>query len=304
MGTPEFAVPSLKALVEEYGVEAVFTQPDRPKGRGKKLQMSPVKEIALEHGIKVFQPENLKKDEECIKELKQINPDFIIVVAYGQILSKEILDIPKYGCINLHASLLPKYRGAAPINWSIIKGEKLSGNTTMLMDVGLDTGDMLLKSKVEITEDMTAGELHDLLTQDGGELLIKTIEGLKEGILKGEKQVDDDSCYASMLSRETGYINWDLTTKAIHNLIRGLNPWPIAYTNYNGEVMKILQAKVLYEKCNHEPGYITEVSKEGIKVCTGDGTLLIQKIQFPSKKPMNVEDYIKGNELKRGIILN
>lgn len=304
MGTPDFAVPSLRAIIAKYGVEAVFTQPDRPKGRGKKLGMSPIKEVALEHEIKVFQPENLKKDIECIEALKEIAPDFIIVVAYGQILSKEILDIPKLGCINLHASILPKYRGAAPINWAIIKGEKVSGNTTMFMDVGLDTGDMILKSEFEITDSMTAGELHDLLMEDGSDLLIRTIEGLANNTLKREKQIEEESCYASMLSKETAYINWSLDCKSINNLIRGLNPWPIAYTNYNGEAMKIFEAKVIDEKCNHEPGYILDVSKEGIKVCTGDGVLLVKKIQFPSKKPMYVEDYIKGNELHKGVILS
>lgn len=176
MGTPEFAVPSLQAIIDNFEVEAVFTQPDKPKGRGKKISMSPVKELALKHNIKVYQPERLKKEPQIIEELRSIKPDFIIVVAYGQILPKEVIDIPKYACINLHASLLPKYRGAAPINWAIIKGEKKSGNTTMLMDVGLDTGDMLLKQEVTITEDMTAGELHDILMKDGAKLLVETIK--------------------------------------------------------------------------------------------------------------------------------
>ena len=184
MGTPEFAVPSLKKLVEEHEVKAVLTQPDKPKGRGKKLAYSQVKEEALKHDIPVYQPIKLKDDKEIIEKLKEINPDFIIVVAFGQILTKEVLDIPKYGCINLHASLLPMYRGAAPLNWVIIKGEKKSGNTTMLMDVGLDTGDMLLKEEVEIHEDMTTGELHDILMISGGELLLKTIEGLCNGSIK------------------------------------------------------------------------------------------------------------------------
>ncbi|MBU5482726.1 methionyl-tRNA formyltransferase [Clostridium sp. MSJ-11] len=303
MGTPDFAVPSLKALINEFEVEAVFTQPDRRKGRGKKLGMSPVKEIAIQHNIKVFQPENLKKDNECIEELRNINPDFIIVVAYGQILSKEILDIPKYGCINLHASILPRYRGAAPINWAIIKGEKESGNTTMLMDEGLDTGDMLLKSVYEIKEEMTYGELHDMIMEDGGDLLIKTIKGLLEGTITREKQKDGDSCYAPMLSKETGRINWNLDNRSINNLIRGLSPWPLAFTTYNDEIMKIYKCKLIDEKCDNEAGYIMEVSNQGIKVATGEGALLIQKIQFPSKKPMLVEEYIRGNEIQKGTIL-
>ena len=178
MGTPDFAVPSLERLIKEYGVKAVFTQPDKPKGRGKKMAFSPVKEVAVKNNIEVFQPIKLKEDREAIEYLKTLEPDFIIVVAYGQILTKEVLDIPKYGCINLHASLLPMYRGAAPLNWVVVNGEKKSGNTTMLMDVGLDTGDMLLKDEVEITEDMTAGELHDKLMISGADLLVNTIEGM------------------------------------------------------------------------------------------------------------------------------
>ena len=208
MGTPDFAVPSLEALIEKYGVEAVFTQPDRPKGRGKKMAFSAIKEVAVKHDIKVFQPEKLKDDREAIEYLKEMKPDFIIVVAFGQILTKEVLDIPKYGCINLHASLLPMYRGAAPLNWVVINGEKKSGNTTMLMDVGLDTGDMLLKDEVEITENMTAGELHDILMVRGGNLLIETIEGLANGTIKGIKQ-EGETCYAKMLSKNTGKISWD-----------------------------------------------------------------------------------------------
>ena len=231
MGTPDFAVPSLEALIDKFGVEAVFTQPDRPRGRGKKMVFSPVKEIAVKHDIKVFQPEKLKDDIEAVEYLKELKPDFIIVVAFGQILTKEVLDIPKYGCINLHASLLPMYRGAAPLNWVIINGEEKTGNTTMLMDVGLDTGDMLLKDEVEITKNMTSGELHDILMNRGGELLIKTIEGLAEGSITPEKQ-EGETCYAKMLSKETGKINWNNSAQDIHNLIRGLNPRPIAHTTY------------------------------------------------------------------------
>lgn len=303
MGTPEFAVPALEALIEEFHVEAVFTQPDKPKGRGKKLAMSQVKEVAVKHDIKVFQPEKLKKDRETIEELKNIAPDFIIVVAYGQILSKEILDIPKYGCINLHASLLPKYRGAAPINWAIINGEKVTGNTTMFMDEGLDTGDMLLKSEVQITDGMTAGELHDKLMEQGGELLVNTIKGIVDGKIERIKQEDDKSCYSPMLSKETGKIDWTKGSEEINNLIRGLNPGPLASTHYNGEVMKIYEAKVLKENSNFEPGYIMDVSNDGIKVSTGLGVLLIKKIQFPSKKPMYVRDYIKGNAINTGLVL-
>lgn len=299
MGTPDFAVPSLEALIEKFGVEAVFTQPDRPRGRGKKMVFSPVKEVAVKHDIKVFQPEKLKDDREAVEYLKELKPDFIIVVAFGQILTKEVLDIPKYGCINLHASLLPMYRGAAPLNWVIINGEKKSGNTTMLMDVGLDTGDMLLKDEVEITDNMTSGELHDILMNRGGELLIKTIEGLAYGSIKGEKQ-EGETCYAKMLSKETGKINWNNSAESIHNLIRGLNPRPIAHTTYKDENMKIYESEVLAESSNKEAGTIIEVSKKGMKVSCGKGILLVKKIQFPNGKPLTIEQYINGKDIEVG----
>ena len=299
MGTPDFAVPSLEALIEKFGVEAVFTQPDRPRGRGKKMVFSPVKEVAVKHDIKVFQPEKLKDDREAVEYLKELKPDFIIVVAFGQILTKEVLDIPKYGCINLHASLLPMYRGAAPLNWVIINGEKKSGNTTMLMDVGLDTGDMLLKDEVEITDNMTSGELHDILMNRGGELLIKTIEGLADGSIKGEKQ-EGETCYAKMLSKETGKINWNNSAESIHNLIRGLNPRPIAHTTYKDENMKIYESEVLAESSNKEAGTIIEVSKKGMKVSCGKGILLVKKIQFPNGKPLTLEQYINGKDIEVG----
>ena len=299
MGTPDFAVPSLEALIEKYGVEAVFTQPDRPKGRGKKMAFSAVKEVAVKHDIKVFQPEKLKDDREAIEYLKDIRPDFIIVVAFGQILTKEVLDIPKYGCINLHASLLPMYRGAAPLNWVIINGEKKSGNTTMLMDVGLDTGDMLLKDEVEITENMTAGELHDILMVRGGNLLIETIEGVANGTVKGIKQ-EGETCYAKMLSKNTGKISWDKSAREIHNLIRGLNPWPIAHTTYKDDNMKIYESEVLNENSNKEPGTILSVNKTGMKVSCKDGILLVKKVQFPNGKPLTIEQYINGKDIEVG----
>ncbi|MBQ6820142.1 MAG: methionyl-tRNA formyltransferase [Clostridium sp.] len=297
MGTPDFAVPSLKKIIDVYGVEAVFTQPDRPKGRGKKMAYSPVKEVAVEKNIKVFQPIKLKNDNEALDYLKELKPDFIIVVAFGQILSKEVLDIPKFGCINLHASLLPMYRGAAPLNWAIINGEKKSGNTTMLMDVGLDTGDMLLKDEVEISEDMTAGNLHDILMERGADLLIKTIDGIYNKSIVPEKQ-GEETFYAKMLNKELALINWNNSAEDIHNLIRGLNPWPIAFTTYEDKAMKIYESKVLQEESNKEPGTIYSVSKDGIKVSTSKGSLLIKKIQFPNGKPLSVEQYINGNEIK------
>jgi methionyl-tRNA formyltransferase len=303
MGTPDFAVPALKALIENYDVKAVYTQPDRPKGRGKKLAFSAVKEVAVEHNIPVFQPIKIKTDAEAINELKKISPDFIIVVAFGQILPKEILEIPKYACINLHASLLPKYRGAAPINWAVINGEKKSGNTTMLMDVGLDTGDMLLRSETIIHESMTAGELHDILMDDGAKLLIKTIEGMVNNEIKPEAQDSSLSCYASMLNKEIAKINWSESASTINNLIRGLNPRPVAYTTYNDLVMKIYKAEPVMRKHNKVPGEIIEVSNNGILVACGEGMLMVKLIQFPGGKALGVEDYIKGNSIEVETIL-
>lgn len=302
MGTPDFAVPSLKKLIENYNVKAVFTQPDRPKGRGKKLALSPVKEVALEHNIEVFQPVKLKDEIDMIESLKKMKPDFIIVVAFGQILTKEVLDIPKYGCINLHGSILPMYRGAAPINWAVIKGEKFSGNTTMLMDEGLDTGDMLLKDQVEVSDKITAGELYDILKDRGTNLLINTIELIIKGEIKPLKQVGE-TFYAKMLDKKIAIIEWIETAENIHNLIRGLNPWPVAYTEYKGQQMKIHESEVLEEESNKKPGTVIDVSKEGMKVACKVGVLLVKKIQFPNGKPLTIEQYINGHKVEENEIL-
>ncbi|MBU3189200.1 methionyl-tRNA formyltransferase [Clostridium bowmanii] len=304
MGTPEFSVPSLARLINEFEVCAVFTQPDRPKGRGKNLAMSPIKQLAISHDIPVYQPIRIKKNEEIIEVIKNLKPDFIVVVAFGQILPKEVLDIPKYGCINLHASLLPKYRGAAPINWCIINGETKSGNTTMLMDVGIDTGDMFLTEEVELTSTITAGELHDILSNSGGELLVKTIKGIVDNEIVPVKQGDEINSYAPMLNKKMANINWADSNANIHNFIRGLNPTQVAYTHYDNGVMKIYKSRAIDEESNKSIGSIIEVSKEGIKVSTGSGILLIEEIQFPGKKPLKVKDYIIGNKIEEGIILN
>ena len=303
MGTPEFSVPSLRALINNYNVKAVFTQPDRPKGRGKKLAISPVKQVALENNISVFQPIRMKNNLEIINELKNISPDFIIVLAFGQILPQEVLDIPKYGCICLHASLLPKYRGAAPLNWCIINGEKESGNTTMLMDVGIDTGDILLKSKFIITDNMNKGDLHDLLKEDGSMLLVKTIDGIVAKEVTPIRQNNEDSSYASMLDKELAKIDWSRDALKINNLIRGLYPSPAAYTTYKNSTMKIFKAIILEEISSLTPGTIIEVSKLGIKVSTGSSLLLVENIQFPNGKPLKVEEYIKGNVIEIGTVL-
>ncbi|MBU3126526.1 methionyl-tRNA formyltransferase [Clostridium tagluense] len=303
MGTPEFSATALQELVNEFEVSAVFTQPDRPKGRGKNLAMSAVKILASSYNIPVYQPLKLKKNEEMIEVIKNLKPDFIVVVAFGQILPKEVLDIPKYGCINLHASLLPKYRGAAPINWCIIDGESKSGNTTMLMDVGLDTGDILLTEEIELTNTITAGELHDILMNSGGQLLIKTINGIVNNEVQPVKQENELSSYATMLGKEMAVINWEHSSENIHNFIRGLNSWPIAYTHYENKVMKIYKSRVINEQSNKSSGSIIEVSKEGLKVSTGSGVLLIEEIQFPGKKPLKVKDYIIGNKIDEGVVL-
>lgn len=303
MGTPDFAVPSLKILIEKFDVKAVFTQPDRPRGRGNKITMSPIKKIAIENNIPVLQPVKLRNDNESLEYIKSVNPDFIVVVAYGQILPKEILNMPKYGCINLHASLLPKYRGAAPINWAIIKGEKLTGNTTMFMDEGLDTGDMLLKSEFNITEEMDFKELHDILMSDGAQLLIDTINGLIDNTIVRKKQLGQCPFYAKMLNKTIANINWEDSNVNIYNLIRGLNWAPVAYTKYNGEIMKIYKSEIIDNNMDDAPGKIIEINKDGIKVICGKGILNLKLIQFPGGKPLTVEEYLRGHNLNSGIIL-
>lgn len=304
MGTPDFAVPSLKEIISQFGVKAVLTQPDRPKGRGKALGMSPVKEVALEHNIPVYQPEKLRKDNDLISKLKTMELDFIIVVAYGQILPKEVLDIPKFGCINLHGSLLPKYRGAAPVHYAILNGEKESGNTTMLMDEGLDTGDMLLKNYIKISDDMTTGQLYDLLKKSGAQLLIDTIKGVYQGTIIPKKQGESETSYAGMITKDMGNIQWKEESVNVHNKIRGLNPFPMAYTKYKDITMKIIESTVTEYVSKDTPGTIIKVDKSGIRVATQDKDILITKVQFPNKRPLYIEEYIKGNTIEEGIVLH
>lgn len=296
MGTPDFSVPSLKALDDRYGVSLVVTQPDKEKGRGKKIIYSPVKEEALKRGIRVLQPVRIKTDNEVIREIRNEEPDFIVVVAYGQILSEEILSIPRLGCINLHASLLPQLRGAAPINWAIIRGNQEAGNTTMLMEKGLDSGPMILKDILGIHDKMTAGELHDLLSTRGGDLLIRTLEGLAEGTLKPELQDHDRFTYAPMLTKETGNIDWTKSAEEVMNLIRGLAPAPAAYTYIGDDQVKVLEAQIV-KKGDVLPGTILDVSKAGILAGTGKDALLLTKIQYPGKKPMLLRDFLNGNKI-------
>ncbi len=303
MGTPDFAVPCLEVLQAKTEVLAVITQPDRPKGRGHNLQASPVKQKALEYNLPVLQPEKIKT-EEFTAELEKLQPDLIVVVAFGQILSQRILDIPPLGCVNVHASLLPRYRGAAPIHWSIINGEKETGVTTMLMDAGLDTGDMLLKDKVAITEEMTTEELHDQLMAMGGKLLAETIDGLANGTITPEKQDDSISNYAGMLNKETGHIDWSKSAVEIHNLIRGLNSWPVAWSMKNGKNYKFWRTKVENSNSDKTPGTVVELRKNSFCLATGEGLLEVLEIQPPSKKRMSAGDLLRGHGVAVGDIFN
>lgn len=303
MGTPEFAVPTLRKLHENgHDVILVVTQPDKPSGRGKKLKKSEIKEAAEELGLPIFQPDKIKKQEN-IEVIKSYNPDVIVVVAYGQILNKEILGLPKYGCINVHASLLPKLRGAAPLNWAIINGETHTGVTTMQMDVGLDTGDMLLKSEVEINEDMNVGELHDILMHTGAELLIETLKKLEKHELHQEKQDDSLSNYAPMFNNENRKIDWNLSAKSIHDLIRGLAPWPTAYFTMDEKIIKVYESKYKIEKINYEPGYVIKANEDGIFVATCDGVVILKEIQMPGKNKMKIDAYLRGNKFPEHISL-
>lgn len=303
MGTPEFALASLESLFATgVNLVGVYTQPDRPKGRGKKLAASPVKRLALEHGIPVFQPQKLR-DPEAIKELRELQPDLIIVVAYGQILPKAVLDIPHYHCINVHASLLPKYRGAAPINKAIIDGEIETGVTTMLMDVGLDTGDMLVKMSLPIRADETAGQLHDRLALVGRKALEETLHRLCAGSLAPEKQDDELSCYAPMMKKEDGLIDWKKSAIEIHNQVRGLDPWPGAYTYLDEDVLKIA-ATAIDMDISGEPGTILSADKTGVRVACGGGTLIIGELQLPGKKRLSAMNFLSGRPLFTGTRLS
>ncbi len=303
MGTPEFSVPCLRTLIENgHDVCAVVTQPDKPQGRGHKLTPPPVKVLAEENKIEVFQPESLK-DFAFKPQLERLLPEMIVVVAYGKILPEYILDFPKYGCINIHASLLPKYRGAGPIQWAVVNGEEKTGITSMLMEKGLDTGDMLVKKETPIYQYETAGELHDRLMTMGGEVLLETIKKIQKGEISPQKQNDKDSTYAPMISKDTGLIDWKRNAKEILGLIHGMNPWPVAHTLYKGETLKIYNAKLL-EKGKGTPGEITKVSKEGMEILCGDGMkILAYKVQFKGSKCMLVKEYLNGHTISEGEVL-
>ncbi len=303
MGTPDIAVGCLQKIIDEkHDIIGVVTQPDKPVGRGKKMGMPPVKELALKYDLPVYQPIKAR-DEEFVNILKDLNPDLIVVVAFGQILPKSILDIPKFGCVNVHVSLLPKYRGAAPINWVIINGEDKTGVTTMYMDEGLDTGDMILTSEFELNDEITAGELHDIMKVEGAKVLKETIDLIEKGEAPRIPQNHEEFTYAPMMNKTLGQIDFSKSAKDIHNLVRGVNPWPSAYTTYKGQTMKIWKTKVLSESSDKVPGTILKVDKEGIRVSTKDNVILISEIQMPGKKRVLVEEYIKGNSIETNEIL-
>ncbi len=302
MGTPDFAVYGLKAIVEAgHEVAAVITQPDKAKGRSKALVPTPVKKQAMEYDIPVYQPEKVREDS-IVDMLKKIGPEVIVVAAYGQILPESILSIPPYGCINIHASLLPKYRGAAPIEWSIIDGEKTTGVTTMYMEKGLDTGDMIEKTEVDIEDTDTGASLHDKLAAAGAELIVSTLKAVENGTATRTKQDDEKSCYAKMLSREMGNIDFSRDASYIERLIRGLNPWPCAYTALDGKNLKIFKADVVEKSGN--PGEIIEVTRKTFTVACGKDALVIRNLQPEGKKPMDTVAFLNGNKIEPGMKFN
>ncbi len=304
MGTPDFAVPCLDKLVEEkYNVVAVVSQPDRPKGRGQKLAQSPVKEAALAYGLPVLQPEKVRESEFQAK-LALLKPDLIVVVAFGQLLPKVLLDLPPLGCINVHASLLPYYRGAAPIHWAVMKGEEVTGVTTMYMDIGMDTGDMILKAEVPIGKDDTTGILHDRLKEEGAKLLSDTIKLIAAKQGKGTPQDHDKATYASMLRREIEVIDWQKSAESIHNLVRGLNPWPGSYCTYQDKPLKTWQTKV-YDKNERTttPGKVSKITGDGFVVETGQGTIELLEVQPANKRRMSAKDFVCGYGITIGDIL-
>ena len=314
MGTPDFAVGTLQALIDSsaYHVQAVFSQPDKPKGRGKAVQMPPVKETAAAAGIPVYQPVKIR-EAQWLEVLQKLQPDVIVVVAFGQIIPKEILELPPYGCINVHASLLPLYRGAAPIQWAVINGDAVSGVTTMRMDAGLDTGDMILKEQVALSPDETGGSLFDKLSATGAQLLLRTLAALSDGTAVFEKQPKESPTpYAAMLTKKDGLIDWTRSAREIECLIRGLNPWPSAYTKYRGKTVKIWAAGAEDTETgsaaeaasakggNAAPGTAAVVTKQALKIQTGCGLLCIRELQPEGKKRMAVDAFLRGYPVEAG----
>ena len=294
MGTPDFAAASLKELLKtKHEIVGVFTQPDKPKGRGYHLVAPPVKELALQHNLTVYQPQKMR-DGEALSVLKELNPDLIAVVAYGKILPKEILELPKYGCVNVHGSLLPKYRGAGPIQWSVIDGEPVTGVTTMYMGEGLDTGDMILKKETPIGEEETYGELHDRLAEIGAQALAETLDLIERGEAPREKQDDSLSSYAPMLDKEIARLDFSQPAQKLHNLIRGLSPWPVARTSYNGKLLKVHRARVVTGKSG-TPG----LDKKKLLVACGQDALELVEVQLEGGKRIGGEDFMRGRQAEK-----
>lgn len=303
MGTPDFSVGTLQALIDAgHEVVLAVTQPDKPKGRGKAMQFTPVKETALEHGIEVYQPRRVRETE-CVEYLKKYNADIFVVVAFGQILTKEILEMPKYGCVNVHASLLPKYRGAAPIQWAVINGEKVTGVTTMRMDEGIDTGDMIMKAEVVLDEKETGGSLFDKLSSVGADLCVKTLEAIENGTAVYTKQDHDQATQTRMIKKQFGLIDWNKSAKELECLIRGLNPWPSAYTLIHGKTLKIWNADVSDKQAGEAPGTVVEVTKNTIGVQTGDGILILKEVQIEGRKRMACDAFLRGYPVETGTVL-
>lgn len=303
MGTPDFAVPALKCLLESrHEVAAVVTQPDKARGRSGKMQFTPVKEYALEKGIPVLQPERVK-DEAFYAELEKYQPEVIVVAAFGQILPEPVLFLPKHGCLNIHASLLPKYRGAAPIQWAVINGEKETGITIMQMDAGLDTGDILNTCRVALKEDETGGSLFDTLAQLGGPLLLETLEKIRDGSVIRIPQKHEEHTYAKMLSKETGNLDFNRSAAELERLIRGLNPWPSAYTRLNGKGLKIWKSHIVDGKPHCRPGTVIKSGKDTLIVQCGEGALSIEELQLEGKKRMDIGSFLRGCQIEEGLVL-
>jgi methionyl-tRNA formyltransferase len=301
MGTPDFAVAPLRAMVEAgYEVAAVVTQPDKPKGRGKTMLPTPVKEEALKHNLPVYQPQKVR-DPEFIKVLQEIAPDIIVVAAFGQIIPQAILDLPKFGCINIHASLLPKYRGAAPIQQAVIDGEKESGVTIMKMAAGLDTGDMISKVVVPLTEKETGGSLFDKLALAGADLLVETLPSIFDGSASYEKQPEESPTpYASMITKQMGLLDFTRSAEELERLVRGMNPWPSAYTFLNGKTLKVWSSLVEASDGKSEPGTVVSTDKAGIHVACADGNLVLSEVQLEGKKRMEADAFLRGFSIETG----
>ncbi len=300
MGTPDFSVGTLELLVQAgHKVSLVVTQPDKPKGRGKSIQFSPVKEAALSHGLAVYQPKRIREPE-CIEHLRKYHADAIVVVAFGQILPKEILEMPRYGCINVHASLLPKYRGASPIQWAVIEGEPVTGVTTMRMDEGLDTGDIILKEEVRLHDGETGGSLFARLAETGARLCRKTLEELSKGTASFTPQEHEKATYTTMIKKQLGEIDWTKPAQELERLIRGLDPWPSAYTRLDGKTLKVWKASVREGTGGKKPGTVLTVGKDCLEVQTGDGILALLEIQLEGKKRMKAEAFLRGFEIAPG----